>query len=167
MTENIQAKPITKNKLSMIDSSSPATIASNGTFSAIAAAFVMQSLAPIIGWLFVMTAIVVCDLLTAGWRCVKTDEEFRFSKACRDTMAKIVVYYSVVVAACLTGVAAEAPDIAKYTCLFICLIEFVSIIGNILKTHGIVISLNDVVKVFVRRTANIAKEDADEIFKKG
>lgn len=141
-------------------------IAANGGFAAMASSFVMQSMESIIPWLFVMTAIICCDLFSAWWRCYKTAIRIRFSKAIRDTMAKVVIYYAFVVSACFTDVAAQMDvNISRTACLIVCCIEFSSILGNLMKVHGMEIAFNDIIKFLVRKTANISKEDIEEIIK--
>lgn len=149
----------------MIDSGNSAVIASTGTFSAIASAFVLQSMQNIIVWMFVMIAFIFCDLFAAIWKCYKVEEKIRLSKATRDTMAKIVIYNAFVVSMCFTSVASEMPEISRNACLLVCLIEFVSIMGNILKTHGIHVSLNDVLKLFLSKKLDVAKEELEDVIK--
>ena len=67
------------------------SIAVNGGFAALFSGIFVQALEPLINWLLVMTFIIMADL-ASGIRkhYIMQDEEIRFSKGVRDTMAKFV-----------------------------------------------------------------------------
>lgn len=139
----------------------------SGGFGALASAFVVESLEHLIPWLFVIAAIILCDLITGLARCYKQQIKIRFSKAIRDTLAKSCVYFSSIVCAAFVDVASQADyTIDKWICLLICFIEGVSILSNILKWHGYEIDFNKVIGVILKRNYDIEMADSDGIVKK-
>lgn len=103
-------------------------------------------------WLFVMFWVIIADLATASYKVYKDDtKEFRVSKAIRDTLAKMVVYYAVVVAAVFTAESLKMPEISYWACALIFLAEGLSIVGNLLKAHGYELDTKSVVKLIVSK----------------
>lgn len=138
-----------------------------GGFGAIASAFVIESLQHMLVWLIVMTAVVVCDLVTGLAKCIKSGTQIRFSRAIRETMAKFCTYYACVVAVAMTQVASGTEwEIEKYTCMFIIVIEASSVAGNILKMKGYDIDFNKIFTAVVARKLEVDKEDLEGVITK-
>lgn len=139
----------------------------SGGFGAIAAAFVLESLERILVWLMVMTAVIICDLISGMSKSYRTKVKIRFSKACRDSMAKFATYFSCVVCACMIQVAAQTEwSIEKWVCGFVIFVELTSIAGNILKYHGYNLNLEKLVGVVLKKTSDIDMEDSQGIITK-
>lgn len=131
-----------------------------GSFASIATTFLVQSISGMIPWLMVMFAIIMTDLFFGVRKSFKMGVEVRFSRAVRATMSKMVTYFAFVCAACMINVASQKNwDIHIYLCLFICMIECSSIIGNIIKPLGIKIDLIGALRVFVKKAADVDDED--------
>lgn len=78
----------------------------------------------------------------------------------------MVTYFAFVCAACMINVASQKNwDIHIYLCLFICMIECSSILGNILKPLGIKIDLKGALRVFTKKAVNVSDEDVKCILK--
>ena len=136
----------------------------NSGFGAIFGAIFVEALEPLVNWLLVMTFIIIADL-ASGIRkhYLLRDEEIRFSKGVRDTMGKFVTYYSFVLAFVMIDIASSHDfHIDKWACLSVCAIESVSIANNILKPHGLQLSLSGIMKVLGKKV----DIDADEIIQK-
>lgn len=139
------------------------TAASSG-FGAIAGAFVTESLASIIVWIIVMGAVILCDLITGIAKSYKEKVKIRFSSACRNTISKLCVYYSLVVCASLTQVAiGHDIEINKWACLFVILIEFSSICNNILSWHGYGLDFNKIITLVLKKQLDADTEDVQDI----
>lgn len=91
----------------------------------------------------------------------------RFSKACRDSMAKFATYFSCVVCACMIQVAAQTEyQIELYVCGFVIFIELTSIAGNILKYHSYDLNIDKLIGVFLKRAHDIDMTDSEGIITK-
>lgn len=138
-----------------------------GGFGAIASAFVIESLEQMVGWLIALTAVVFCDLVAGISRLLKQKQKVRFSKACRDTLAKFTTYFAVVVCFAFIEVAAKTDvPIEKYACLFVIFIESCSIASNILKYHGYQLDLNKVLSIILKKKFDVETEDSNGIITK-
>lgn len=134
----------------------------NGTFTAIVGTIYQQAIASITHWIIAITAVILCDLFTGMRKAWLLNEELRWSKGLRCTMSKWVQYLAFVIGAVLVEVACgnEFP-IAQWCCLLVCAIEGLSIIGNVLKPHGITISVKGIMHAIGSKT-NI---DLDQVVK--
>ena len=136
----------------------------NSGFAALFSGIFVQALEPLVNWLLVMTFIIIADL-ASGIRkhYMLRDEEIRFSKGVRDTMGKFVTYYAFVVAFVMIDIASGGEyHIDKWACLAVCGIESVSIANNLLKPHGLHMSLQGLLRVLGKKV----EIDTDEIVKK-
>ena len=136
----------------------------NGGFAALFGGIFVQALEPLVNWLLVMTFIIIADL-ASGIRkhYLMHDEEIRVSKGVRDTMGKFVTYYSFVIAFVMIDIASGGEyHIDKWACLAVCGIESVSIANNLLKPHGLHMSLQGLLRVLGKKV----EIDTDEIVKK-
>ncbi len=133
-------------------------------FAATAAAFVTESLGLIIPWLMVMGVVILGDLVAGITRAFKMREKVRFSRACRDTMAKTCTYFAWVVAACWVQVACgnDAPY-AKWACMAVVFIEASSIMSNILKWHGYRLDLGLIVSYVLGKLTHADPHELDGI----
>lgn len=138
-----------------------------GSFGAIASAFVVESLEHMIGWLIALTAVVFCDLIAGISRLLKQKQKVRFSKACRDTLAKFTTYFAVVVCFAFIEVAAQTDTpIEKYACMFVIFVESCSIASNILKYHGYQLDMNRLFSIILKKKFDVETEDGNGIIVK-
>lgn len=95
------------------------------------------------------------------------NEEVRFSGAIRRTMGKMVTYFAFVCMVVMINIASgDKWNIDIYSCLFVCFIEFCSIISNILKPKGYDFNILKALGVFCKKVFNVDKEDVSEIITK-
>lgn len=124
----------------------------SGGFGAIASAFVYESLESIIPWLLAMFFVILCDLFAGVWCCLRTGVKLRFSKGCRDTIAKSLTYFAAVVASCMIeNASGTGIPIAKCVLLFVCFIELCSVISNILRPKGYRLDLGKALKALFKK----------------
>lgn len=136
----------------------------SGGFSAVASAFIQESLSHMIPWLIVSCAVIVCDLAFGIRKSMLMHESVRFSSAARRTMGKMVTYFSFVCMVCMINVAAGNDyGIDKWSCLLVCFIEFCSIVSNILKPKGYSLNLKELVALLIGKVSNIDKKDIENI----
>ena len=134
-----------------------------GGFSVIASSFIAQSLEHMIPWLIVTFSVVVCDLMFGIRKCLLLGEEFRFSSAVRRTMGKMVTYFAFVCMVVMINIASGNKwNIDVYSCLFVCFIEFCSIISNILKPKGYNFNLLKALGLFGKKVLDVKKEVMSE-----
>lgn len=121
-----------------------------------------KSLAMLVPWIMAIACVVLADLLAGLRKSLKLGVHISISTAFRNTMGKLVTYFAFVCAVCFVDVSANGgTDIAKWSCLFICLIEGVSIAGNLLKPYGIDLSLKAVLQYLAGRFGGVSREDFD------
>ena len=139
-----------------------------------AVAFLREALILMIPWFITMFFVILADLAAGIWKAYKLEIPIRFSKACRETMGKMLVYAAFVCMICCINVAAQDSfNYAKWAALLVVVLEGGSVIGNLLKPHGINLSLNALLKAFIKHSLSeltcpeideiIQKEDLDEI----
>lgn len=144
----------------------PQTISNTacGTTASLAAAFLSDVLSSMIPWLLVMGVVILCDLAFGIRKSLKLGVHVSWSMAFRETMSKMVTYYAFVLMVCtIEAASGHSYAIAKWSCLFVCGIEGVSIIGNMLKPYGITLSLKDVLTLGLSRLARGASGSAEII----
>ena len=133
-------------------------------YSVILAGFLQESIGHIIPWLIVAFAVILCDLVVGIRKCLLMGEKVRFSSACRRTLGKCVSYFMFVIMVAVIDVAAHGGgEIDKWACLIVCLIEFSSIMSNILKPKGYDFNLTKLVAVIFGKKFDVKKEDIEEI----
>lgn len=138
-----------------------------GGFAVIASSFIMQSLEHMIPWLIVSFSVIICDLAFGVRKSLLMNEEVRFSGAIRRTMGKMVTYFAFVCMVVMINIASgDKWNIDIYSCLFVCFIEFCSIISNILKPKGYDFNVLKALGVFCKKVFNVDKEDVSEIITK-
>lgn len=145
----------------------PAVNIASSLISTVAIAFLQKSICIMIPWLMAMTGVVFADLVSGVRKAIKLGEHVTFSRAIRDTMGKLVVYVAFVFMVSMIDTASGREfSIAKWSCLLVCLIEGCSVISNILKPHGIDISLRTILELFVQKVLHVDKSDSESIIKK-
>lgn len=138
-----------------------------GGFAVIASSFIIQSLEHMIPWLIVSFSVIICDLAFGVRKSLLMNEEVRFSGAIRRTMGKMVTYFAFVCMVVMINIASGAKwNIDIYSCLFVCFIEFCSIISNILKPKGYDFNILKALGIFCKKVFNVDKEDVSEIITK-
>lgn len=135
-----------------------------GTTASLAAGFLSDVLSSMIPWLLVMGVVIMCDLAFGIRKSLKLGIHVSWSMAFRETMGKMVTYYAFVLMVCtIEAASGHSYAIAQWSCLFVCGIEGVSIIGNMLKPYGITLSLKDVLTLGLSRLTKAATERAEII----
>jgi hypothetical protein len=138
-----------------------------GGFAVIASSFIMQSLEHMIPWLIVSFSVTICDLAFGVRKSLLMNEEVRFSGAIRRTMGKMVTYFAFVCMVVMINIASgDKWNIDIYSCLFVCFIEFCSIVSNILKPKGYDFNVLKALGIFCKKVFNVDKEDVSEIITK-
>lgn len=138
-----------------------------GGFAVIASSFIIQSLEHMIPWLIVSFSVIICDLAFGVRKSLLMNEEVRFSGAIRRTMGKMVTYFAFVCMVVMINIASgDKWNIDIYSCLFVCFIEFCSIISNILKPKGYDFNILKALGIFCKKVFNVDKEDVSEIITK-
>lgn len=138
-----------------------------GGFAVIASSFIMQSLEHMIPWLIVSFSVIICDLAFGVRKSLLMNEEVRFSGAIRRTMGKMVTYFAFVCMVVMINIASgDKWNIDIYSCLFVCFIEFCSIVSNILKPKGYDFDVLKALGIFCKKVFNVDKEDVSEIITK-
>lgn len=141
--------------------------ATEGGYSVVLAAFLQESIGHIIPWLIVSFFVILCDLVVGIRKSLLMGEEVRFSSACRRTIGKLVSYFTFVIMVAVVDVAAHGGgEIDKWACLAVCLIEFSSIMSNILKPKGYDINLVKVIGVVFGKKFNVTKQEMEDIIEK-
>lgn len=144
-----------------------ALMAIQAGFTVVIGDFIMDAINQMTPWLIVMVAVIICDLVTGVRKSIMLGEDVRFSRACRATMGKFVSYFSFVVAIVFINVASGGSyDIDKWLILFICFIEFCSVVSNILRPIGYNINGMAAIGVFLKKVFGIEKEDTKELITK-
>ena len=135
-----------------------------GGYTAILAAFLQESVGHMIPWLVVAASVILCDLVVGIRKSWMMGEQVRFSSACRRTMGKMVSYFMFVIMVAAIDVAADGGgSIDQWACLAVCLIEFSSIMSNILKPKGYDFNLVKLLSVVFGKKFEVDKKDIEEI----
>ena len=114
--------------------------------------FLERSLQDISAWLLVMFSVILADLMAGFYKVLKRDDmKLRVSKGLRDTMGKMAVYFSFVVAAVLVEKVSDIEELAKMACLCVIGGEGVSIVSNLLKAHGYELDVKELIKSVARK----------------
>lgn len=138
-----------------------------GGYSVIFATFLQESIGHMIPWLVVSFFVIICDLVVGIRKCLLMGEEVRFSSACRRTMGKMLSYFMFVIMVAVIDVAANGGGVIdKWACLAVCLIEFSSIMSNILKPRGYDVNLVKMIALIFSKKFDVAKKDVEEIIEK-
>jgi hypothetical protein len=140
---------------------------SEGGYSVILAGFLQESIGHIIPWIIVSFVVILCDLVVGIRKSMIMGEEVRFSSACRRTLGKCVSYFMFVIMVAAIDVAAHGGGtIDKWACLAVCLIEFSSIMSNILKPKGYDINFAKLIALVFGKKFEMSKKEIEDVFEK-
>lgn len=140
---------------------------SEGGYSVILAGFLQESIGHIIPWIIVSFVVILCDLVVGIRKSMIMGEEVRFSSACRRTLGKCVSYFMFVIMVVAIDVAAHGGGtIDKWACLAVCLIEFSSIMSNILKPKGYDINFAKLIALVFGKKFEMSKKEIEDVFEK-
>lgn len=130
-------------------------------------AFLQEALVIMVPWIITMFFVVLADLAAGVWKSYKLGIELRFSRGLRETMGKLLVYFAFVcMIACINVAYKGEFQFAKWAAGLVIAIELGSIVGNLLKPHGINISLSAIIKAILQKSPlPLTCEDADAIVK--
>lgn len=138
-----------------------------GAVSVILPMFLRDTLSHMIPWLVATFAVILCDLVFGLRKSMIMGDEIRFSSAMRRTMGKTVTYFAFVCTVCTVEVASGGSyGIDKWACLFVCFLEFSSIISNILKPKGYSLNFKELAALVIGKVAKVDKEEIEEIIEK-
>ena len=142
-------------------------ILTSGIVIPTALAFLQEAVIVMVPWMITLLFVVLADLAAGLWKSYKLGIEIRVSRGLRETMGKLLVYFAFVcMVACINVAYAGEFQFAKWAAGLVIAVEFGSIIGNILKPHGINISLSAIIKAILQKSPlPITCEQADEIVK--
>lgn len=130
----------------------------------VAIATLGDALQTMLPWLMVMVSVIICDLFAGLRKSLKLGIHVSISMAGRETMGKLVVYTSfVLMVAMIDAASGHDMEVAKWGCLLVCMIEGSSILSNILKPHGIDLSLQSIIKLFAKKKLDLTDEEASEL----
>lgn len=140
---------------------------SEGGYSVILAGFLQESIGHIIPWIIVSFVVILCDLVVGIRKSMIMGEEVRFSSACRRTLGKCVSYFMFVIMVAAIDVAAHGGGtIDKWACLAVCLIEFSSIMSNILKPKGYDVNFAKLIALVFGKKFEMSKKEIEDVFEK-
>ena len=112
-----------------------------------------QSVAIMLPWLLVMTAFVLADLAAGIRKSFKLGVRVSWSTALRETGGKWITYLAIILAVCLLNVVAtEGDSFAKWTCLAIMALEGGSVVSNVLRPYGIIVTPKGVLMWLLKRS---------------
>lgn len=137
------------------------------SWAAIAPAFLRDTLEHMVPWLIASACVIACDFAFGLRKSMMMKEEIRFSTAIRRTMGKMVTYFAFVCMVCAVEVAAGSEyGIDKWACLFVCFIEFCSIVSNILKPKGYTFNVKKLFALLAGKVLREKKEELEGILEK-
>lgn len=137
-----------------------------GASSIITTKYIGDGINTMLPWLVAMTAVVLCDLAAGCRKSVKLGVHVSTTTAFRETMGKLVVYWSfVLMVASIEVATGHKYSIAMWGCLFVSALEALSVVGNILKPFGIDLSLANIIDVALQRGLGLSKQQADDVAK--
>ena len=123
-----------------------------------------QSVALMLPWLIVMTAFVAADLAAGVRKSFKLGVRVSWSMAWRETGGKWLTYTAIILAVCMLNVVATDGDtFAKWACLAIMALEGGSVVSNLLRPYGIVVTPKTILMWLLRKSP--LGGDVDELLK--
>jgi phage-related holin len=135
-----------------------------GLFTPAAIMFLHDAINGMIPWIITMFFVVIADLIAGVRKSLKLGIHVSVTMAFRETMGKLVTYTAFVLMVCMIDSASNhTMALAKWGCLFIALLEGISIISNILKPMGIDLSMKSFLKIFAKKVVDVDSEDAAEL----
>ena len=135
-------------------------------FTPMAMLFLQDTITTMFPWLCAMFCCVLCDLVAGVRKSYALGIDVSWTMAARETMGKAVVYFAFVMMVATIEVASSHKlGVAYYGCLVVSLLECGSVISNILKPHGIEISLKSILKTVFMRLFRLNKDEAETLQK--
>lgn len=142
----------------------PLMVFASSAVTSIAFAFLRDTIQIMIPWLGVMLSVVLCDLAAGLRKSHLLGVHISISLAARETMGKMVVYVGfVMMVAMIDAATAHSFSIAKWGCLLVCALEGGSILSNLIKPHGVDISLKEIVKLFGKKAGHLTEDEAERV----
>lgn len=139
------------------------TILSSLLVGSTALALLGESVEVMVPWMIVMTSVILADLAAGVRKSIKLGVKVSPSTAFRETVGKWIVYMAYVLAVSMIDVKAEwGMYFAKWACLAAIIFEGGSIVSNLLRPHGIIVTPLSVVKWLIKKTP---LSDADELLR--
>ena len=139
---------------------------SAGILTTMATIFLQDAISTMMPWLFTMIAVIICDLAFGVRKSMKLCIHISPSRALRATMSKMVTYVAWVMAVAMIDCAsAHTMEVTKWACLLVCLIEGMSIVGNMLKPYGYDFSVKGSVVFFLSLVFRQDKEKLNDLIK--
>jgi len=130
------------------------TQVASGTLIPLLLAFLGDTVVIMVPWFIAMFTTVIADLAAGLWKSYKLKVPIRASRAIRETMGKMVVYFAFVLMACCINEASKGDfNWAKWLSLVVITIEIGSMVSNFLKPHGINISMTAFIKAIITHSA--------------
>lgn len=118
-------------------------------------------------WLLCMISLVLCDFIIGSIHSVRDGVSYRFSKAVRRTLGKVVTYVTIVLVAVLFEVATNYEyDIDKWVILLVAVVEASSILGHILAMRGYNLNWIKLLKLMVKKKYEVAEDEMRGIVEK-
>lgn len=137
-------------------------------FGALLGAFFIESVRHMVIWLIVMFAVVACDLVAKIAYLAKTGGRIRWSRGARETICKMCTYFAAVMTASIICVSLGKEDtIERWVVIFICGIEGLSIVGNLLKMKGYRFDASAALRAVLGKLFKMDREETKEIIRKG
>ena len=128
-----------------------------------ALALLGDSVEIMVPWMMVMTAVILADLAAGVRKSIKLGVKVSPSTAFRETVGKWIVYMAYVLAVSMIDVEAGwKMYFAKWACLAAIMFEGGSIISNLLRPYGIVVTPMSIIKWFLKKTPI---GDTDDVLK--
>lgn len=128
-----------------------------------ALALLGDSVEIMVPWMMVMTAVILADLAAGVRKSIKLGVKVSPSTAFRETVGKWIVYMAYVLAVSMIDVEAGwEMYFAKWACLAAIMFEGGSIISNLLRPYGIVVTPMSIIKWFLKKTPI---GDTDDVLK--
>ena len=139
-----------------------------GALIPILMAFLGEAITQMIPWFIAIFTVIMADLISGVWKSFSLEIPVRFSRACRETMGKMIVYFAFVCMACCINVAEKGEfNWARWIALFVIVLELGSMASNVLKPHGINVSLNAIMKAFLHHSLKeLTCPEVDDILRK-
>ena len=137
-----------------------------GASSIITTKYIGDGINTMLPWLVALTAVVLADLAAGCRKSIKLGVHVSTTTAFRETMGKLVVYWSfVLMVASIEVATGHKYSIAMWGCLFVSALDALSVVGIILKPIGIDLSLANIIDVALQRGLGLSKQQADDVAK--
>lgn len=117
-------------------------------------------------WIIAIISVVICDLVAGLRKSHLLGIHISPSRAGRETAWKAVVYFSIVIMlSSVENAARHDLPLTLYGCLFVCGLEGLSIVGNILKPKGFYFSFRDLLAIAWNKFTGRPKQEVSDMLK--